>query len=183
VSVIFYPVVKKNNYVKQKTCDFVLAASSFCMILFLSNNQSDTISFFNASNATSFTSVSVKSEKPTAEEILASLKHRDKSSLSKTEKRILKKEFKEQIKIYTKAKLTGNKNTAGDALLIMLAIIAALGLLYILAALACAVSCNGSEGAAIIIALLGTAAIILGLVLVIKRITRGPRKKEEEGID
>lgn len=176
----FYPSVKKKNYLRQKACDFTLAASTFCMIVSLSNNRTVSTTIFNTTHASSHTPVTAGKEKPTAQEILASLKDRDKSTLTKTEKRILKKEFKDQIKIYAKAKLTGNKKAAGDAGLIILAIVAALGLLSLLAVLSCSVSCNGSEGAAIVIAVLGSAAIILGLILVIKRINRGPKEKEVE---
>ncbi len=183
IAAAFYPAEKKKNYLHQKISDFTLAASTFCMIICLANNQTISGTIFNTIKASSHSSIKPGKETPTAEQILASLKYRDKSSLTKTEKRILKKEFKDQLKIYTKAKISGNRSTAGDAALIMLAIIVALGLLYVVAALACGISCNGSEGAAIVVAVLGTAAVILGLVLVIKRITRGPRKKKKSMIN
>lgn len=183
VAAAFYPPVKKKNYLRQKISDFTLAASTFCMIVCLANNQSVSTTIFNTTIASSNSSVTAAKEPPTAEQILESLKFRDKSTLTKAEKRILKKEFKEQLKIYTKAKITGDKQKASDTGLIILAIMVALGLFTLLATLSCSLSCNGAEGAAIVVALLGTAAIILGLVLVIKRINRGPRKKEEEIIN
>lgn len=179
---IVYPIKKKGNYFRQKICDFTLAASSFFMIVCLANNQNLPATIYNSISASSSVSTTLKKEKPMAEEILASLKHRDKSTLSKTEKRILKKEFKEQLKIYSIAKVKGNKKDAGDAGLIILAIVAALGLLYLVAAISCGIACNGADGAAVVVAVLGTAAVILGLILVIKRINRGPRKKEAEFI-
>lgn len=183
IAAAFYPSVKKKNYLRQKISDFSLAASTFCMIVCLANNQSVSTTIFNTTNASSNSSVVAGKETPKAEQILASLKYRDKNTLTKTEKRILKKAFKDQLTIYAKAKLTGNKNAASDAALIILAIVAALGLLYVVVALACSISCNGSEGAAIVLAVLGSAAIILGLVLVIKRLNRGPREKEVETIE
>jgi hypothetical protein len=170
----FTGLSKNQFYIRQKSSDFIIAACSFVMIGTLVNNNLPipvtTISL--ASNVASIT--------PTAEEILASLQYRDKSTLTRQEKRILKEEFKKQLKVYAVAKITGNKSGASKALWITLTIIAALGLLYLVAALACTLSCNGSDAAAVIVALLGAAAVIWGAVVLIKRISRGPKKKREE---
>ena len=127
--------------------------------------------------AVSFASNVITKATPSAEEILASLQYRDKSSLTRQEKRILKEEFKKQIKIYAVAKITGNKDGASKAVLIILTIIAAIGLLTLLAALACSLSCNGSDAAAVIVGVLGAAAIIWGTIVLVNRISRGPKKK------
>ncbi|MBI1344389.1 MAG: hypothetical protein GC171_15820 [Terrimonas sp.] len=173
------PISKNKFYQWRKGLDFSLALLSFLMMTAISNNYSPGENSFSAKIYAAYTSsLKPKKDHPTAEEILASLEHRDKSTLTRTEKRILKKEFKHQLGIYAKAKLTGNKDTAANAGLIILAIIAALGLLYLVAALACSLSCNGSDGAAIALALLGTAGIVIGFILVINRITRGPKYKK-----
>ena len=155
----------------------MLAATTFCMIVILAGNNSIPSQIFQPLLG-STVSNSTKENK-TVEEILASLKYRDKSTLTRQEKKILKQEFKNQLKIYTVAKLSGNKGDAGDAGLIILAIVAALGLLYLVAALSCSLSCNGSDGAAVAVVVLGTAAIVLGLVFVIKSINRKSRSKVE----
>src|SRR6185503_15859954 len=146
---------KRQRYTWQKSCDFAIAACSFVMIATLVNSNG-AVSGITDSFASQVTTV----ETPTAEEILASLKYRDKSTLTRHEKRILKDEFKKQLKLYAVAKVTGNKDGAGKALLITLTIIGALGLLYLVAALACTLSCNGSDAAAVVVFILGLAAVV-----------------------
>jgi hypothetical protein len=166
-------LTKKQFYIRQKTCDFMIATCSFVMIgTWVNTNLPVAISTATVSAAT--TTIN-----PTAEEILASLKYRDKSTLTRQEKRILKTEFKQQVKIYTVTKLKGHKDDAGKAGLIILTIVAALGLLYLVAALACSLSCNGSDAAALVVGILGTALIIWGVIAVIRRISRGPKKKDD----
>lgn len=167
------------TYWFRKCCDMLVITSSFCLICCLANNAQLTpvYDLHAANNLT----VPAKTGKPTAEEILSSLQNgRDNKSLTRTEKRILKKEFKKQLKVYATAKIKGDKKTAEQALLILLAIIAAVGLLYLVAALACSLSCSGSDAAAIFVALIGTVAVIWLLVYVIKRISR-PKEKEKTG--
>jgi len=79
---------------------------------------------------------------------------------------------------YTKAKLKGDKTTGEEIALIILTCIAAVGLLYLVAALACTLSCNGSDAAAIIVAVLGTVAVIWGAVAVIRSINRKHAKSK-----
>lgn len=184
IAAIAYPFKKNKSerekgsfYIKQKTCDFSLAASLFGMVLCLSANDKNVLPFYTSSQA-SVVSISVKKENPTAAEILASLKYRDKSTLTRSEKRILKQEFNKQLKKYTIAKLSGNKEAAGNAGLIILSIIVALGLLYLVAALACSLSCNGSDAAAAAVLVLGIAGIVIGFIAVIRAIKRGPRNKK-----
>jgi hypothetical protein len=164
---------KKQFYVRQKSSDFIIAACSFVMIgTLVNNNLPAPVTMALASNVSAIT--------PTAEEILASLQYRDKSTLTKKEKRILKQEFKKQLGVYAVAKVKGDKSGAGKSVLMILTIIAALGLLYLVAALACNLSCNGSDFAAVVVLLLGTAAIVWGVVVLLNRISKGPKKKKEE---
>ena len=59
----------------------------------------------------------------------------------------------------------------------ILAIIGALGLFLVVAALACGLGCNGSGTGAIAVAVLGTAAIVFGLIAVIRAIQRKGNKQ------
>lgn len=61
--------------------------------------------------------------KPGAAEILTSLKENPGKKLTREEKKILKKEFYKQLKIYAKCKLTHDKEGGDKALLILLTII------------------------------------------------------------
>ncbi|MEO7766600.1 MAG: hypothetical protein ABIS01_04205, partial [Ferruginibacter sp.] len=109
----------------------------------------------------------------TAQEILASGK--TKGMLTHKEKRILKKEFYKQLKIYAAATISGDKETSGKAWKIALAIIAMVGLVFLLASLACTLSCNGSDVAAILVFVIGLSALIWGFVALMKRIKHGPK--------
>jgi hypothetical protein len=179
-AVIFYPrkesstLTKKQFYVLQKSCDYVLALFTFIMATSLVNT-----SFTLAYPASSSASATLTNHPPTADEILSSLQHRDKKSLTRQEKRILKQEFKKQLKVFATAKFTGKKDQADKSLLIILTIIGALGLLYLVAALSCSLSCNGAEGAAAAVAIIGVIAVVAGAVLIIRGINRGPRKRTE----
>ncbi len=182
LAAIFYPSRHKRNlikkdlyYIRQKSCDFLLAATGFCMMLCLANKNNGMVNYFQAASASSV--ISMEKEKPTAQQILASLQFRDKSTLTRSEKRILKKEFRVQLKNYVIATVKGNKAQANSALLIILAIVVALGVLILLAGICCSISCSGSAGLAIALFILGTAGIIWGLISVIRSINRKGKSK------
>ncbi len=185
VAVIVYPGRTKKKFSRsfayRKSCDFVLTATSFIMLICFFQQQESKRIFPSLSNAYAATGPHIKKKTvPTAEEILKSLEQgRDRKALTRTEKRVLKKEFKKQLGVWIAAKISGNKEGEGKAGLIILAIIVAVGLLYLVAALSCSLSCNGADGAAIAVGLLGAAAVVLGLIAVIRRIKRGPKKKAE----
>ena len=167
-TVIFYPLEKKKlHYIKQKICDFILPLCAFLVFTIWVNNA-------NVVNTSAVAYGSSIVKHPTAQEILKSGKI--KASLSVKEKRILKKEFFKQLKVYAAATVTGNKAKAGEAWKIILAIIALLGLLYLLAALVCSLSCGGSDAAAVIVGVLGLAGLIWGFIALMKAINRKPKK-------
>jgi cadmium resistance protein CadD (predicted permease) len=188
VAVIVYPRKKERNffnrrffYIKQKTCNFFLAFAAYGMIICIANGNVRNQIVQPAFGITAASTV-IDKIKPTAAEILASLKYRDKKTLSREEKRILKKEFRLQLKNYVIAKVTGNKRDGEEAGLILLSIVGALGLLFLVTALACNLSCNGYDGAAAIVGILGVAGIIIGLIVVIKAINRKAKKKKEDSL-
>lgn len=186
IAAFSYPFKKSQaaySYAKQKTCDFLLALSTFGMVTGIA--ASGEISFGSLSPLYASTPSAINNNKkdPTAEQILESLKYRDKSSLTRVEKRILKNEFKKQLKVWTLAKISGNKEEGGKAGLLILAIVAAVGLFFLVASLSCSLSCNGSDAAAIVVLLLGTAAIVLGLLAVIRSINKKKRNKIEPKTD
>ena len=185
-AVFLYPSAQQRNirfnkrrlYIIRKSCDFTLCACSFVLVCFVANNY-----FNNNSSGASFTAgaaVYTKGDKkPGAAEIIASLAYRDKSTLTRSEKRILRNEFKLQLKVYAKAKLTKDDEAAAKAIFIILSIIGAVGLSFLLAGLACSISCNGSEAGAIVVMILGLTAIICLLIVVIKKI-KSHKKKEKD---
>lgn len=170
---ILYPVIlNRRHYIRQKLCDFIIPLSAVIVFITWVNN---------AGNTTTTTSYAANSNsiviKPTAQQILNSGK--TKQLLTRQEKRILKKEFYKQLKVYAGAVLTGDKEKSGQAWKIILAIIGLLGLLYVVAALSCGIACSGSDAMAILVLVLGVAGVIWGFVAVLKAIKRGPKKKIE----
>lgn len=167
-AIVFYPGVKKGAskklyYMRQKTCDFMLPLS-MVLIVIASANTADIVTTNNSAYGSNIF------KGTTAQEILNSGKSR--ASLTRKEKRILKREFFKQLKVYVVAKATGNDAQAGNAGLILLAIIAMVGLLYLLTALVCNLSCAGSDAAAVLVGILGLAGIIWGFIAVLKAIKR-----------
>ncbi|MEP6726043.1 MAG: hypothetical protein ABJC98_09520 [Bacteroidota bacterium] len=169
---------KRQLYSIRKSCDFTLGICSFIFVCFAANNYKN-----DANSIAAFTAEAASflkgGEKPTASAILASLSFRDKKTLTGSEKRILKAEFRHQLKVYVKAKLTKDDEAAAKSVFIILSIIGAIGLTVLLAGLACNISCNGSEAAAIILFIVGLSAIIWTLILVIKTIKRHKKKGKE----
>ena len=165
---------------RQKIRDLLISVTCFGMIMGLVQDPSALMSPITGANAATHSSISKGKEKPTADEILASLKHRDKKTLTRQEKRILRQEFKKQLKIFAISNIRGDRPAKADAGLKILAIVAAIGLLLLVGAIACELSCNGSDAAAIIVGVLGTAAVIIGLVAVLKAINRKQQKQVKE---
>ncbi len=184
ISFILYPrrvnntLSKRSFYLRQKSCDFLLGASTFVCFIVMTNNSSFIQRILPSAYASALPTS--EREKPkTAAEILTSLQTRDKSTLTKKEKRILRQEFKVQLKEHIKAKISGNKQKQNESLYILLTIIAAVGLLYLLAALACHISCSGAEGLAIVVGIVGAAGIIWGAVALIRSLSRKKRLREK----
>lgn len=185
---IFYPVrsFKENKgrsaffYTRQKTCDGLLAASTFCMLVFFSNRPDQLFRYTSPLNAT----LPAPAELPrdstlkTAKTIAAfsaSLRDETGKSLKWKEK---KKLLKEQIRAIKKDEGISDGGKVG---LIILSVAAAIGLLYLVAALACNLSCNGSEGAALVLMIGGTGLIVFLLVVAIRAITKKNKSLKSSG--
>ena len=158
------------HYARQKLCDFLLPLCSFLIICCAANSTG------NSSNSSLVFASSVVSD-PTAAQILASGKAR--AELSKKEKRILKHEFKKQLKNFVVAKIKNDQQTANNSWKIVLAVIALLGLTFLLAGLVCELSCSGSDAAAVIIGILGLAGLVWAFVAFVKRVNRPKIPKQE----
>ncbi|HYM93573.1 MAG TPA: hypothetical protein VET23_05490 [Chitinophagaceae bacterium] len=165
-------------YIKQKSCDFILAASTFGMIVYLANHPDRLFQSYPTISA----AVKAESSKPkdslakgykSIKDFSASMKDVNGNQLKWKER---KKLLKEQVRNIRKS----NELTNGDKTgLIILSVLVALGLIALVAALACNLSCSGSDAAAAIVGIGGTALIIFLLVLVIRNIN----KKKETSID
>lgn len=148
---LYPPKIKnrKTHYKQRKWCDFFIALGGFTSMVVMANNGQ----IFHTENAKALYNVSV-------------------SSPLKDSNIINKKETPRKKIIFLKHLNKRNEITAGDAFLIILTIIFGLGLLVLLTALVCDLSCSGNDGMAIMLALVGTAGIIVGSYYVIHRILK-----------
>jgi uncharacterized membrane protein HdeD (DUF308 family) len=166
-----YPSKKSGSYKKRKFHDLLVACCSFFMVICGTYQLNTPVSITETAYATTI-------EKPlpykydAAKKLLEQFKTGEKTKFTAKEKRIIKKEFNYQLLQYAKAKITGDKTTGEQVALIILTCVAAVGLLFLVASLACSLSCNGSDAAAIVVALLGTVAVVWGAVAVIRAIKR-----------
>ncbi len=161
------------NYLKRKLYDFTVAACGF-FIMFSLVAQLDK-PFYATVQATVPADPSPY-KYAAAKNLIEQFQKGEKIKFNGKEKRIIRKEFNYQLLQYGKAKIMGEKADAEQVALIILACIAAVGLLYLVMALACTLSCNGSDAAAVIVAILGLAGIIWGLIAVIRAINRKKTK-------
>ncbi|HRE38476.1 MAG TPA: hypothetical protein PK092_08525 [Chitinophagaceae bacterium] len=168
----------KSFYIHQKICDTGLAVSTFLMIVYLANQPGTLIHTFIPANAISGNNTilpkdsSAKTYK-SIREFSASIKDKEGKLLKWKER---KKLLKEQVRSIKKADNLSKGDKAG---LIVLAVIVALGLAALVGALACELSCNGSEGAALLVGIGGTALIIFLLIITIRAIKRGKKEPKE----
>jgi hypothetical protein len=167
-------------YVRQKTCDFLLAASTFCMIVYFSNQPGQLFNYSNPLSAAVPASIPIPKDSTlktykTLAAFTASLKDENGKGLKWKEK---KKLLREQIKAIKKSDMSDG----GKVALIILSVLVAAGLLALVAALACDLSCNGAEGAAVLVLIGGIVVVGLLLILVIRAITGKKRKRKEPAI-
>lgn len=163
-------------YIRQKSCDFLLAASTFGMFIYLGNHPEKIFQGYPSLHAAVVINPSLprdsttKGYKPISE-FSASMKDRDGNQLKWKER---KKLLKEQVRGIKKS----NDLTKGQkTFLTILSVIIALGLLMLLAAAACSLSCNGSDFAAVALGLGGVALIIFLFTLAMRGI-HGKKKKK-----
>jgi|GEM_PF-1531712 len=176
----YYNVNKKQLYIIRKSCDFILGTCSFMLVCFVANRYAAKTGTLTEFAAVASSGTELK-EKTTAATILSSLSYRDKSTLTKSEKKILRREFRSQLKAYTKAKLQKDEEQSARIALIILSIIGAVGLTFLLAGLACSIACGGAEALAVLVFIAGLTGIIALLVFVLKKIKhhyQGPPEKK-----
>lgn len=171
-AIIWYPHINLNAYApctygRRKAHDFVIALCGFLCVVSVANHLDNVTASTNAAFAISRSGITP------AEKILASLIYRDKGSLTKSEKKVLKRALYRQVRLYAKATLQENEKKKKHTAAIILIIFVALGLLGLISSLACSLYCAGNDVAASLIYILGATGIVLGTIALIKRIKRG----------
>ena len=187
-SFIFYPrkSEKRNHidrsvfYTQRKRWDFILAVSTFLITLYIGNHIDNRLKnhpgiYAAISSASSLPGDStIKSYKKLAD-FNASLKDNNGKTLKWKER---KKLMKEQLKGIRKS---GDLSKGEKVALAILTVLLALGLMYVVAGLACGLACNGADAAAWLVLIGGTAVVILLSVIAIRAIysNRKARRKME----
>ncbi|HET7116839.1 MAG TPA: hypothetical protein VFI29_10130 [Hanamia sp.] len=183
IALIAYPLKKLKGtkpkslayYHLQKSCDFILAASTFCMIVCLCNRPERLFQFYPQIKAFVVVSPSkdssVKHYKSISDFYSSLVDGKGNSLKWKERKKLLKEQVRE-------IKRDPNTSKGEKIALIFLSVLAAAGLLFLVAGLACNLSCNGYDGAAAIVGIGGTALVIFLLVLAIRAINGKKRKSK-----
>lgn len=189
LSIIFYPSRHQKStmsagrfYQWQKTCDFTLALAGFLIIVYVSNGdfrglQNIPVQKAAATSTSSLPGDSSQNTYKSISAFSASLKNDEGKKLKLKER---KKLLNEQVRAI---KASNDISKGGKVLLIILSVIVALGLLALVASLACSLSCGGSSAGAVVVAIGGTALVAYLLVITIRAINGKKRKKTlDEGI-
>jgi len=176
---------RKRIYKIQKSCDFVLALSSFFLIVaFVASHFSEKYSAgWDTAMASQPGPARITNESshllPTENE-KQSLTHK----LTHSEKKALRHELKKELRQLLSASSKGSHESAGDVigkiLLIILTLALAAGLSYLVAALGCSIACSGAEGLAVIVVVFGLGGVITLSIVTIKAILHMGRKKKIE---
>lgn len=164
-------------YARQKCCDFALGASTFCMIVFFANQPGQL--FNSVTPAWAANPVQPLLPKDSTLKTYKTIAAFSASLKDDNGKSLKWKERKKLLKVQVKAIRNSEMSKGGKTALIILSVLVAIGLLALVAALACNLSCSGSEGAAVMVMLGGGALIIYLLVITIKSI-KGKKQKDTE---
>ena len=169
-----YPVKKKkaflkNTYAVRHGLHAIMALCSFSLVLSFTNVKLQPSLNGSAAAAISINIEPKKGYKnPEAERLINSYKKGDLKKFNRSERKILKNELGYQLQRFKESKKTGNKSDGSDAGLIILTILVALAALGGVAILSCSIGCNGNDGLATIVLIFGTAAVIFGVIMIIK---------------
>lgn len=171
LAIISYPNKRRKKdyfeyryYVRQKTNDFVIAVTSF-FLLITAFNSNLFLHFQNNAYATSVvTPSSATVSEPSADGKKKKISAREWRQI----KTMLKKQFKKLVVVKEGSRGQGKNK----GLKLALAIVSGIIVTALLAALACSISCNGSGALAVIVLVLGLGGIVWGLIAWIKSIYR-----------
>ena len=164
-------------YIRQKSCDFLLAATTFCLLVVAGQHPEKIFRHFPESQASVIplpllVKDSILKKYKSINEFSASMKDQNGKQLKWKERKKLMKQQVRHIKKTTE--LSGGAKIT----LIILSVLVALGLVYLVAGLACSLSCSGAEGAAVLLGIGGTGLIIFLLIITIRAITGKKRRKK-----
>ena len=160
-----------------KSCDFLLALSSFGLMLYAANQPGTLFQRYGSLYAAVVSPVSMPKDS-SAKKYLPVKEFSEKmytadGKMLKWKER--KKLLKQQIKAIRQA---SEPSKADKTLLIILSVLAALGLLLLVTSLACNLSCNWHNAAAVLVGAAGTGLVIFLFILAIRAINGKNKKKK-----
>lgn len=150
-----------NFYVWQKTCDAVLITTTFLLIISAANLRQSVHTPFGRATVQAIVPSTAHPLKTT----LIEKKEHKLSFIQKAKSKLFK--AVQAVRSYWKSRTTAEK-----VLLIFLALVLAAAAIMGVLALSCNIACAGSEGAALLVALLGSALVIFLFVRAIRGINR-----------
>lgn len=184
----FYPNKKEKPffapgiyYRRQKICDGILAFSAFGMFLCISNDKTPYRTYFShyGSAAASVPAV-YKDSSGYAFRMLVSFA---KSMQDENGKMLKWKERKKLLKTrLSEIRQSTELSNGAKVGLTILCVLIAIGLIFLALSLACNLSCNGHDGAAVLVGVGGSALVIFLFFVAIRAIYPGKRKKRLEAI-
>ncbi len=166
----------KHFYRFQKSCDALLVGGTFVLLVCLAQPQSLPQPWMGQ-QAHATTVVTPAPGEPSAQ-VKNSIFRKAANGVIKwlgIDKAIQKKVAKNWQRLQHEYRRSSD---AGKAALIVLTILVAVALSLLVVGLACELSCNGSDAAAILVGVLGLGLIVFLSAKVINRISRGPRQKQ-----
>lgn len=169
-------------YFRQKTCDYALLVTGFFGVLFFANRPEKMLSLDPVLHAAAPYSSAIPSDSTvkkykTIAEFSASMKDVNGFPLKWKEK---KKLLREQVRAIKQDKYMSDGAKVG---LIILSVAVALGLLFLVAALSCNLSCDGQGGAAALVLIGGLGLIIFLSIITIRAILGKKKRKKLSGIE
>jgi len=170
LTLAMYPLTRtKQSYRARKMADLSLSVLSFLLLVFYTGLPDTGLK----NNSALFAATASNGEPGSSEKNVSTVRKK---------MRWVKRVFNLPIKL--KARVAGYRQAAREhrmtrakaGLLIALTCLVGTGLAVLLAAGACSIACSGTEGAAIIVVLLGAGAITVFLSLVIRAIVKRYRR-------
>ncbi|MEP6466349.1 MAG: hypothetical protein ABJB05_08585 [Parafilimonas sp.] len=163
VASMLYPFAKKISYPFQKIILFITSTCFFLITCFFIKDN-----FISDSFQKTFSAVSVPVD---------SLKNA--TTLTRSQKHVLKKELRTEIKAYKKIPRP-QRPTAQDALLILFIVLSGIGLLCGLGILVCGISCGGIPALVLISVSAGMGGIGVGLYFIIRKLHKNVEKERKQ---
>ncbi len=187
--VLIYPSVANKNkwhaaffYFQQKSCDFLLGAVTFLLMIYVGNHPENLLKYIPSVNASAI-SVSIV-PKDSSVKFYKSIKEFSSTMKDEHGKTLKLKERKKLLKVQIRAIKKSDETTkGGKGWLILLSALVAIGLMSLIAVFSCNLYCSGSEAAGVLLGIGGMGLILILAAYFSKYIQKKQREKKKEKIE